>query len=55
MDEILNAGEAAKLLRADIRTVQRMAKDGKYPKGVCGRHGRYWLFNKAKLLEFVFS
>lgn len=55
MDEILNASEAAKLLRSDIRTVQRRAKNGEYPKGVCGRHGKYWLFNKTKLLEFIFA
>ena len=53
--EILNSKEAAELLHADKRTVERNAKNGKYPAGVCGRHGRFWLFNKEKLLEFVFS
>ena len=54
-ENILNAREAAKLLHSDIRTVERRAKDGAYPKGVCGKHGRFWLFNKQKLLEFIFN
>jgi len=53
--EILTAGEVAKLLHSDIRIVQKNAKDGKYPKGVCGRHGKYWLFNKEELLKFIFQ
>lgn len=55
MDEIITAPEVAKLLHSDIRTIQRKAKNGDYPKEVCGRHGRYWLFNKAKLLKFIFA
>lgn len=54
-DEILNTAEAAKLLHADKRTLERNAKSGKYPQGVCGRHGRYWLFNKQKLLQYIFK
>jgi len=54
-ENILNAKEAAQLLRSDMRTVERRAKAGYYPKGVCGKHGRFWLFNKAKLLEFIFN
>ena len=53
-DEILNVNEVAKLLKADKRTIERNAKQGKYPKGVCGKHGRYWLFNKRLLLESIF-
>ena len=55
MDEILNVNEVAKLLKADKRTVERNAKKGFYPKGICGKHGRYWLFNKQKLLQFIFQ
>ena len=55
MDEILNVNEVAKLLKSDKRTVERNAKNGKYPKGVCGKHGRFWLFNKQKLLQFIFQ
>lgn len=54
-DEILNTREVAKLLKADIRTIQRRAEFGKYPKGVCGKHGRLWLFSKKKLLEYIFQ
>lgn len=53
--EILNVKEAAELLRADKRTVERKAKAGYYPPNVCGKHGRYWLFNKQELLKFVFQ
>ncbi len=54
-NEILNTAEVAKLLHSDKRTVERKAASGYYPQGVCGRHGRYWLFNKQKLLDFVFA
>lgn len=53
--EILNSKEVAKLVKSDIRTIQRRAEAGEYPKGVCGKHGRYWLFNKTKLLEYIFN
>ncbi len=53
--DILNTKEVAKLLKSDVRTIQRKAEAGQYPKGVCGKHGRYWLFNKTKLLEYVFN
>lgn len=53
--EILNVKEVAELLKSDKRTVERKAKQGYYPPNVCGKHGRYWLFNKQELLKFVFS
>lgn len=53
--EILNTAEVAKLLKSDIRTIQRKAEKGDYPKGICGKHGRYWLFDKEKLLEYIFK
>ena len=53
--KIISAPEAAKLLKSDVRTVERKAKSGYYPKDVCGRHGRYWLFNEEKLIKFIFS
>lgn len=53
--KILNVKEVAELLKADKRTIERRAKAGYYPQGVCGKHGRYWLFNEEKLLEFVFA
>ena len=55
MDEILNVNEVAKLLKSDKRTIERRAQKGLYPEGVCGKHGRYWLFNKQKLLQFIFA
>lgn len=54
-NEILNTKEVSKLLKSDIRTIQRNAEFGKYPKGVCGKHGRHWLFNKVKLMEYIFN
>lgn len=55
MTEILNVKEAALLLKSDKRTLERRAQKGLYPKGVCGKHGRYWLFNKEKLLQYIFA
>jgi len=55
MDEILNVNEVAKLLHSDARTIRRKAQNKDYPPGVCGKHGRYWLFNKSKLLDFIFA
>ena len=43
--EIITSKEVAELLHSDIRTIQKNAKKGFYPKGVCGQHGKYWLFN----------
>lgn len=53
--KILTAKEVAELLRADKRTVERRAKNGEYPPEVCGKHGRYWLFNEEKLLQYIFK
>lgn len=53
--KILTTEEAAKLLRTDVRTLQRQAKKGNYPANVCGRIGRKYLFNEDNLIEFVFS
>ena len=55
MDEILNVNEVAKLLKSDKRTIERRAQKRLYPEGVCGKHGRYWLFNKQKLLQYIFQ
>ena len=53
--EILNTKEVAQLLKTDIRTIQRKAENGDYPPQVCGKHGRYWLFNKEELLKHIFK
>jgi excisionase family DNA binding protein len=53
--ELLNTKEVAQLLKSDKRTIQRKAEQGKYPQGVCGKHGRYWLFNKELLLQHIFK
>lgn len=53
--DIINTKEVANIVKSDKRTIERRARAGYYPQGVCGRHGRYWLFNKEKLLEFIFS
>ena len=44
--KILTTEEAAKLLRTDVRTLQRQAQKGYYPSDVCGRAGRKYLFNE---------
>ncbi|MCM1264882.1 MAG: helix-turn-helix domain-containing protein [Candidatus Gastranaerophilales bacterium] len=53
--KIITTEEAAKLLRTDIRTLQRQAKKGDYPINVCGRIGRKYLFNEEALIQFIFS
>ncbi|DAA94155.1 TPA: hypothetical protein CPT88_08790 [Candidatus Gastranaerophilales bacterium HUM_8] len=53
--KILTASEAAKLLRTDVRTLQKQAQKGNYPANVCGRVGRKYLFDEEALMEFVFS
>lgn len=53
--ELLNTKEVAKLLHSDMRTIQRNADSNKYPQGICGKHGRYWLFDKEKLLQHIFK
>lgn len=53
--KILTASEAAKLLRTDVRTLQKQAQKGNYPANVCGRVGRKYLFDEDALMEFVFS
>ncbi|MBS5860196.1 helix-turn-helix domain-containing protein [bacterium] len=52
---IITTEEAAKLLRTDIRTLQKQAQKGNYPPEVCGRVGRKYLFNEEALIEFIFS
>ena len=53
--QILTTEEASKLLKTDVRTLQKRAQKGYYPARVCGRDGRKYLFNEDALLEFVFS
>ena len=55
MSELLTTKQVAKLLHADVRTIQRKADKGGFPAGVCGRHGRYWLFDKEKLMTHIFT
>ncbi len=47
--------DVAKLVHSDIRTIQKKAEAGYYPKCVCGRHGRYWLFHEENLIKFIFG
>ncbi len=53
--KVITTEEAAKLLRTDIRTLQKQAQNGNYPTNVCGRVGRKYLFNEEALIEFIFS
>lgn len=55
MEEILTIKEVAALLHSDTRTIERRARNKEYPEGICGKHGRYWLFDKAKLLQYIFT
>lgn len=52
--EILDTLTVAKLLGEDVRTIQNKAKKGFYPKYVCNKHGRCYIFNKQELLKFLF-
>lgn len=53
--KIITTEEAAKLLRTEVRTLQKQAQKGNYPSDVCGRVGRKYLFNEEALLQFIFS
>lgn len=53
--EILNVKEVAALLKSTKRTIERQCKAGYYPKTVCFKHGRFWLFHKENLLNFLMS
>lgn len=53
--EILNSKQVAELLHSDVRTIQRKADSGKFPQGICGKFGRFWLFDKEKLLQYIFN
>ena len=48
MDDLLTAQRAADLLHLHVKRVQGLARAGKLP---ALRHGRKWLFPRARLLE----
>lgn len=52
---IISTLEAAKMLKLDVRTLQKQAKNGSFPVEVCGRVGRKYLFNADALLAYIFS
>lgn len=53
--QIISTLEASKILKLDVRTLQKLAKGGKFPAEVCGRVGRKYLFNSDALLAYIFS
>ena len=53
--KIITTLEASKLLKLDVRTLQKQVKGGKFPAEVCGRVGRKYLFNVDALLAYIFS
>lgn len=53
--KIITTEEVSKLLRIDMRTLQKQAQKGFYPPEVCGRVGRKYLFNEEALLQFIFT
>lgn len=52
MDEIMTAGEVAKLLRIHIRTIYKLAERGVIPGS---RIGRGWRFSKIDILGLVYN
>ena len=55
MKEILNTKDVAELLQKDIRTIQRKAENNEFPKGVCSKFGRSWIFHKENLMQYLFG
>lgn len=53
--EIITTLEASKLLKLDVRTLQKQAQKGIFPAEVCGRVGRKYLFNANALIAYIFS
>lgn len=49
-EPLLEAAEAATLLRVHVKTVQSMARAGTIP---CARMGKYWRFRKSALDAWV--
>lgn len=49
-DEILTADEAAQLLRVSVKTVLKLARDGRLP---AQKVGRAWRFHRTQLLDWV--
>jgi excisionase family DNA binding protein len=49
-EPLLNAAEAAQLLRCHEKTVQALARAGTIP---CLRFGKYWRFRKSSLDAWV--
>ena len=47
MDDLITAGEAAKLLHLHVKRVQHLARTGRLP---ATRFGHKWLFSRSKLL-----
>jgi molybdopterin-binding protein len=47
VDDLITAGEAAKLLHLHVKRVQHLARTGQLP---ATRYGHKWLFSRAKLL-----
>lgn len=47
MDDLITAGEAAKLLHLHVKRVQHLARTGQLP---ATRFGHKWLFSRSKLL-----
>jgi excisionase family DNA binding protein len=49
-EPLLEAAEAATLLRIHVKTLQSMARAGTVP---CARMGKYWRFRKSVLDAWV--
>jgi excisionase family DNA binding protein len=49
-EELFSAEEAAIYLRMHVKTLQRLAHDGKVP---CARIGKYWRFRLSDLDHWV--
>lgn len=55
MTKILTAEEVAKLLKIDVRTVQRQAKKKFFPAAVCTKFGHQYRFVEEGLMKFLFA
>ena len=52
---ILKTEEVAEMLRVDPRTIQRQAKDARFPECVCTKVGNQYRFIKEELIKYLFK
>jgi len=55
MDELLTIEDVAKLLHMSKGALRDKAKKHHFPQNVCSKFGKYYFFNKANLMNFIFK